>query len=78
MARGHDLPALILVARVQPAEDRAAHACGRARGHDALGCTTDPDQSMDLGIRLQGHQGTGDVTVDEELDPGAGRPDAVG
>ena len=71
VAEASGLVGLRVVARRQPAVDRAAQAADGAGGDDALRGAADPDQQVDLGLGLHRHQRAGDVAVDQELDPGA-------
>src|SRR3712207_2246059 len=64
-----------VVAGPQPAVHGAAEALERAGGDDALGGAADADGHIDPGVLPGGHDGPGDVAVEEELDPGPGGPD---
>ena len=45
------------------------------RGDDALGRATDTHHGVDAGARHRATDGSGQVAIADELDPGAGRPD---
>src|SRR5919106_5634428 len=68
-------PALLVVAGPQPAEHRPVQALEGAGGDDALGGAADADGDVHAGVVAGGHDGPGDVAVEQELDPGPGGPD---
>src|SRR5215218_1179390 len=68
-------PALVVVARPQPAEHGRVQALERAGGDHRLRRAADPHQQVDAGALARGHDRPGDVPVGDELDAGAGRAD---
>src|SRR5699024_5031858 len=62
-----------LVLGPQLALDGTVQTLHRTRGDDALRGTADPQQQIHTGSRTRRHDGTGHITVLDELDPGPRR-----
>src|SRR5436305_1140161 len=65
------------VLRPQLALDHAAETFDGTGGDDALRCAADAEQQVDARAVARGHDRAGDVTVGDELDPGAGIADLL-
>src|SRR5438874_817516 len=61
-------PALILVARPQPAEELAAHALDRGGGQDALGRAAYAPEQIDAGVLGDREQRSRHVSVGDKAD----------
>ena len=67
--------ALLVAAIAEPSLDLATEASQRGGRDDALGCATDAHDGMDARAGDGGGDRGREVTVADELDPGAGLPD---
>src|SRR6185437_6451805 len=66
-----------VVARPELSLDNTAEAFHGTRGNDSLRSTTDSEQQINAGAFACGHDGAGDIAVQNELDAGAGFADVA-
>ena len=67
----------LVISRPQATLDTAAETTHGARGDDPFGGTADSGKQIDAGPASGRHDGTGNVTIDDEFDTGPGFADRV-